>query len=403
MICVLNSEFNATHKLTTCIYPEPPQHVKPFIVPDAENQVCQIAENTVGVCILDSLTGEEYYALETSAMHKGTYYCYHVKVGSETAQGHIAQDTTGVKSSGLTCNADDFSLDQEVGTRVSKVSETEQLYAMGTSQYCGSGNSRQGHLKISQDPTAKSSTAVVVEKSLCDYDVTITVPSCGQNRVKQLKAWRVKSRKMITDIVTSSGEVTSTTTTTCTTTKLPVTSTSTTTTTTTTLTLPEWTSYTTPMTVEMKLPKVTMKSRKNKELKSFLSRFPEWGPVARKAARECFAGKLWEDKYEKCLGALIKKVRNAWIKKNSKKVTKNSKNASKAVEAVRRMFNKAKQTITQAKKAVGPVDDDAARYGSSRSGNCANLRKKTPKQQKRRCLKKAGDHCKKTCLQAEKN
>jgi hypothetical protein len=108
MICVLNSEFNATHKLTTCIYPEPPQHVKPFIVPDAENQVCQIAENTVGVCNLDSLTGEEYYALETSAMYKGTYYCYHVKVGSETAQGHIAQDTTGVKSSGLTCNEPNF-------------------------------------------------------------------------------------------------------------------------------------------------------------------------------------------------------------------------------------------------------------------------------------------------------
>ena len=184
MICVLDSEFNATHKLTKCTYPEPPKHVKPFIVPDAENQVCQIAPNTVGECNLEPLTGEEYYALEESSMYKNTYYCYHVKVGSE-----IAQDTTGVAASGLTCNEENFSPDQEIGTSVSKVSETEQLYTMGTSQYCKSGNSRQGHLKVSQDPAAKSTTAVVVEKSSCDYEVTVTVPSCGQKRAQQFKDW----------------------------------------------------------------------------------------------------------------------------------------------------------------------------------------------------------------------
>jgi hypothetical protein len=43
------------------------------------------------------------------------------------------------------------------------------------------------------------------------------------------------------------------------------------------------------------------------------------------------------------------------------------------------------------------VDDDSAKYGDKKEGNCANLRKKTPAEQKKRCLKEAGDHCLKTC------
>ena len=49
------------------------------------------------------------------------------------------------------------------------------------------------------------------------------------------------------------------------------------------------------------------------------------------------------------------------------------------------------------KKTGGPVDDDSAKYGDKKEGNCANLRKKTPAEQKERCLKEAGDHCLKTC------
>merc|ERR1712166_1330511 len=250
MICVLDSEFNATHKLTKCTYPEPPKHVKPFIVPDAENQVCQIAPNTVGECNLEPLTGEEYYALEESSMYKNTYYCYHVKVGSETNQGHIAQDTTGVVASGLTCNEENFSRDQEVGNHVSKVSDTEQLYTLGTAQYCESGKSRQGQLKISQDPAAESTTAVAVEKSSCNYDVTITVSSCGQKHVEDMKDWRVEPRKTISDTVTSSGEVTSTSTST------PSSSTTTTQTwtSTTSSTKSTWNIYVTPMILENNLP-----------------------------------------------------------------------------------------------------------------------------------------------------
>merc|ERR1712166_1470900 len=184
----------------------------------------QIAPNTVGECNLEPLTGEEYYALEESSMYKNTYYCYHVKVGSE-----IAQDTTGVAASGLTCNEENFSPDQEIGTSVSKVSETEQLYTMGTSQYCKSGNSRQGHLKVSQDPAAKSTTAVVVEKSSCDYEVTVTVPSCGQKRAQQFKDWFGEPSKTITDTVTSSGKVTTTSTTTSTSSSSTITTSSSTT------------------------------------------------------------------------------------------------------------------------------------------------------------------------------
>merc|ERR1712086_22767 len=41
MLCVLDADYNATHKLTTCTYDGPPQNTKPFIAPAAENQVCQ--------------------------------------------------------------------------------------------------------------------------------------------------------------------------------------------------------------------------------------------------------------------------------------------------------------------------------------------------------------------------
>jgi len=282
MICVLDSEFNATHKLTKCTYPEPPKHVKPFIVPDAENQVCQIAPNIVGVCNIDSLTGEEYYALEESTLNKNDHYCYHVKVGSEAIQGHIGQDHTDVAADGHTCNKENFSRDQEVGTHVSKVSDTEQLYTLGTAQYCESGKARQGQLKISQDPAVESTTAVAVEKSSCNYDVTITVSSCGQKHVEDMKDWRVEPRKTISDTVTSSGEVTSTSTSTpsssttttsssttssgtpsssTTTTSSSSTSSSTSSTTstqtftsTTSSTQSTWTAYTTPMIVENGLP-----------------------------------------------------------------------------------------------------------------------------------------------------
>merc|ERR1712195_134434 len=101
------------------------------------------------------------------------------------------------------------------------------------------GNSRQGHLKVSQDPAAKSTTAVVVEKSSCDYDVTVTVPSCGQKRAQQFKDGFGEPSKTITDTVTSSGKVTTTSTSTSTssssttTTSKPITTSSSTTSTTT--------------------------------------------------------------------------------------------------------------------------------------------------------------------------
>ena len=176
MLCVLDADYNATHKLTTCTYDGPPENTKPFIAPAAENQVCQIAANTVGECELGALTGSEYYALEESTLYAGTIYCYHIKVGSEEELGHIKQDTN--VGSHLECNEENFTADQVVGTEVSEISDIEQLYTQGTSASCGTGRTRQGHLRIRQDPSSNATTAAVNEPSVCHYDVVITVPQC---------------------------------------------------------------------------------------------------------------------------------------------------------------------------------------------------------------------------------
>merc|ERR1711966_24582 len=176
MLCVLDADYNATHKLTTCTYDGPPENTKPFIAPAAENQVCQIAANTVGDCELGALTGSEYYALEESTLYAGTIYCYHIKVGSEEELGHIKQDTS--VDSHLECNEENFTADQVVGTEVSEISDIEQLSTQGTSASCGAGRTRQGHLRIRQDPSSNATTAAVNEPSVCHYDVVITVPQC---------------------------------------------------------------------------------------------------------------------------------------------------------------------------------------------------------------------------------
>jgi len=176
MLCVLDADYNATHKLTTCTYDGPPQNTKPFIAPAAENQVCQIAPNIEGECELGALTGREYYALEQSTLYAGTIYCYHIKVGSEDEIGHIRQDTNVGHE--LECNEENFTQDQTVGSEVSQISSTEQVYTQGTSAGCGAGRTRQGHLRIHQDPNANATTAAVNEPSVCEYDVVITVPQC---------------------------------------------------------------------------------------------------------------------------------------------------------------------------------------------------------------------------------
>jgi len=177
MLCVIDGTFNATHKLTSCVYMGMPKLNKPYIHEDSENQVCQIAATVSGECNLDALVGEEYYALETSKMWKDNYYCYHIKVGSIEQQGHIKQDTTEVSADAAECNEDNFSSDQVVGQSVSKISDFKQLYSQGSTQYC-EGKERQGALTIVQDPSATSNIATVEETDSCSYEITITVPRC---------------------------------------------------------------------------------------------------------------------------------------------------------------------------------------------------------------------------------
>merc|ERR1711966_331679 len=178
MLCVIDGTFNATHKLTSCAHKPMAPLRKPYIHEDSENQVCQIATTVSGECNLGALVGEEFYALETSKLWKGNYYCYHILVGSTEQQGHIKQDHTEVSADAAECNEDNFSSDQVVGQTVSTVSDFKQLYSKGTTDHC-EGKARQGTLTIIQDPPATSSTATVDEPDRCEYEIIVTVPSCN--------------------------------------------------------------------------------------------------------------------------------------------------------------------------------------------------------------------------------
>jgi hypothetical protein len=180
MLCVLDGQFNATHKLTKCEYDPCPQNTKPYIDPAAETEVCQIAIGMKGECNMDFLTGSEYYALEKSTIHKGTLFCYHIKVGSEIEDGQITQDVDVEKGSEV-CTAEDFGATgdtQIVGQRVSKISDTEQAYTDGTNEHCPGGKKRKGTLKVLQDPDATTPTVAVVEPEVCVYQVTLTTQHC---------------------------------------------------------------------------------------------------------------------------------------------------------------------------------------------------------------------------------
>lgn len=178
MLCVIDGTFNATHKLTSCAHTPMPVLNKPYIHEDSENQVCQIATTVSGECNLDALVGEEFYALETSKLWEGNYFCYHILVGSIEQQGHIKQDHTDVSADAAQCNEDTFSSDQVVGQTVSRISGIKQMYSEGTTEYC-LGKARQGALTIMQDPSATSSTATVDETDRCEYEIIVTVPSCN--------------------------------------------------------------------------------------------------------------------------------------------------------------------------------------------------------------------------------
>ena len=119
-------------------------------------------------CALEAIKGQVYYAFRNSVIHLGSKYCYKLTIG-----GSIGQDTSSTETA---CNANGYSQDYLVGDFAENTSPTEETFTNGDS--CGSDGNRNAVVKVHQDPTATTTSAVVVEDPVCTYSVVITTPAC---------------------------------------------------------------------------------------------------------------------------------------------------------------------------------------------------------------------------------
>jgi len=140
-------------------------------------------------CNLDSMIGEEFYAVQESISDAGIIFCYHIKIGSEEVLGHIKQDISEYSrdeskfDNAENCNAKNFIPDLTVGKKLERVSESKHEYIGGDAKYCPNGKQRRASLMVVLDKSARGgATSSAHEPSTCNYDVTVVLQSCTYNR-----------------------------------------------------------------------------------------------------------------------------------------------------------------------------------------------------------------------------
>ena len=103
-------------------------------------------------CELDPMGGNEYYAIETSELHQGVTFCYHVLLAAEEQAGHIKQDITDLWgpnkfSDPSACRADNFSPDITIGSQVIRPTLTQHEFVGGDNRWCNPRRERRGSIR----------------------------------------------------------------------------------------------------------------------------------------------------------------------------------------------------------------------------------------------------------------